>query len=95
MDYRPRFAQPFTLNEAIGLDVGVITEGGAIRLQNPLRLNMIKTLPEIARLQNSLKHLKETQTILESTLKEEGGPDPELRKAFEENEAVMCVWIEL
>ena len=27
MDYKPRFSQPFTLNEAIGLDVAVITEG--------------------------------------------------------------------
>ncbi|KAF8913985.1 hypothetical protein CPB84DRAFT_1840752 [Gymnopilus junonius] len=70
MAYRPRFAQPFTLSQAIGLDVGVITE-------------------EIARLQNSLKHLKETQTILKSALKEEGQPDPELSKAYEENELVI------
>jgi len=27
MDYKPRFSQPFTLNEAICLDVAVITEG--------------------------------------------------------------------
>lgn len=28
MDYTPRFSQPFTLAEAIDLDVSVITEGG-------------------------------------------------------------------
>ena len=27
MDYRPRYAQPFTLSEALALDVPVITEG--------------------------------------------------------------------
>jgi len=27
MDYQPHYAQPFTLIEAIGLDVSVITEG--------------------------------------------------------------------
>ncbi|KIM46100.1 hypothetical protein M413DRAFT_441161 [Hebeloma cylindrosporum] len=35
MDYKPRFSQPFTLNEAIGLDVAVITEEMS-RLQNSL-----------------------------------------------------------
>jgi hypothetical protein len=30
MNYKPRFSQPFTLNEAIGLDVAVITEGIAV-----------------------------------------------------------------
>lgn len=27
MDYRPRYAQPFTLAEAVGMDVPIITEG--------------------------------------------------------------------
>jgi len=27
MDYQPRYAQPFTLRQAISLDVSVITEG--------------------------------------------------------------------
>jgi hypothetical protein len=27
MDYKPRYPQPFTLTEAISLDVSVITEG--------------------------------------------------------------------
>lgn len=28
MEYTPRYAQPFTLTEAIGLDVSIITDGG-------------------------------------------------------------------
>ena len=27
MEYRPRYPQPFTLGQALGLDVSVITEG--------------------------------------------------------------------
>ncbi|KAF9446949.1 hypothetical protein P691DRAFT_803248 [Macrolepiota fuliginosa MF-IS2] len=69
MEYQPRYTQPFTLTEAIGLDVSVITD-------------------EIARLHNSLKHLRETQDMLrEYQLTEE--PDPEIRKALEENEVVI------
>ncbi|KDR83656.1 hypothetical protein GALMADRAFT_35827, partial [Galerina marginata CBS 339.88] len=70
MEYRPRFAQPFTLSEAIHLDVAVITE-------------------EISRLQNSLRHLRETQTVLEQALKEEGEEDQEIKKAFDENQIVI------
>ncbi|KAF8974475.1 hypothetical protein BDZ97DRAFT_26214 [Flammula alnicola] len=70
MDYTPRFSQPFTLTEVIGLDVAVITE-------------------EIARLQNSLAHLKKTQDILQADLNEPGESDPEITKALEENTAVI------
>lgn len=54
-------------------------------------LLIVSMLTEIARLQNSLVHLKETQTILQADL-EESGPgevDPEVAKAFEENKLVM------
>ncbi|CAA7259846.1 unnamed protein product [Cyclocybe aegerita] len=44
---------------------------------------------EIARLQNSLKHLRETQDLLKSALGESGEPDEELQKALEENETVI------
>lgn len=27
MDYRPKYAQPFTLQEAVAMDVSVLTEG--------------------------------------------------------------------
>ena len=43
-------------------------------------------LIEIARLQNSLKHLKQTQDELRSYT-----DDPELAQALQENEAVMSV----
>ncbi|KAF7292408.1 hypothetical protein HMN09_01224900 [Mycena chlorophos] len=69
MDYRPKYAQPFTLTEARLLDVQTIAE-------------------EIARLQNSLQHLHDTQTMLKEAM--ESDPDPELTKALEENRTVIC-----
>ncbi|KAK0206422.1 hypothetical protein DFS33DRAFT_1314569 [Desarmillaria ectypa] len=71
MEYTPRYAQPFTLNQAIQLDIPVITE-------------------EIARLQNSLQHLRETQGLLEHYIRENpDDQDPEIEKAFKENETVI------
>ncbi|KAF5321241.1 hypothetical protein D9619_000783 [Psilocybe cf. subviscida] len=72
MDYTPRYPQPFTLKEAISLDVGLNTPHA-----------------EIARLQNSLSHLKETQAFLKADLDESGETDPEVLKAFEENQGVI------
>ncbi|KAI0081722.1 hypothetical protein K474DRAFT_1134288 [Panus rudis PR-1116 ss-1] len=68
MDYQPRYPQPFTLQQAVQLDVPLITE-------------------EIARLQNSLQHLRETQEQLREAIKTD--PDPEFTKAIEENEQVI------
>nr|GAT59910.1 predicted protein [Mycena chlorophos] len=68
MDYRPKYAQPFTLTEARLLDVQTIAE-------------------EIARLQNSLQHLHDTQTMLKEAM--ESDPDPELTKALEENRTII------
>jgi len=53
-------------------------------LLNPLHERMFSI--EIARLQNSLKHLKETQDELRPYT-----DDPELARALRENEAVMSV----
>ncbi|KAF8315646.1 hypothetical protein DL93DRAFT_2135698 [Clavulina sp. PMI_390] len=44
---------------------------------------------EIARLQNSLQHLEETQTILKEHTATD--PDPELIEALRDNNVVMCV----
>ena len=44
---------------------------------------------EIARLQNSLSHLKSTQEQLKEANDE--CPDPEFEQAIKENENVMCV----
>ncbi|KAJ7781136.1 hypothetical protein B0H16DRAFT_1497192 [Mycena metata] len=73
MDYKPRFAQPFTLSEARLLDVETITE-------------------EIARLQNSLQHLSNTQeTLQEYVASVQPGEevDRDITKAIEENETVI------
>ena len=47
------------------------------------------SLIEIARLQNSLSHLKRTQDGLEEAISE--SRDPEFVQALEENAGVMCV----
>ncbi|KAF5388121.1 hypothetical protein D9615_000488 [Tricholomella constricta] len=72
MDFIPRYAQPFTLADAVRLDVAVITE-------------------EIARLQNSLQHLKQTQTVLQENIDVEPpeAVDPDILKALEENKIVI------
>ena len=44
---------------------------------------------EIARLQNSVTHLRRTQDELQDALAEAPG-DPDLEQAFGENEVVMC-----
>ncbi|TRM67725.1 hypothetical protein BD626DRAFT_564638 [Schizophyllum amplum] len=68
MEYRARYNQPFTLAEAVHLDVAIITE-------------------EIARLQNSLQHLNETQALLRTHIALES--DPDLQQALNENEQVI------
>ncbi|KIY67947.1 hypothetical protein CYLTODRAFT_422072 [Cylindrobasidium torrendii FP15055 ss-10] len=62
--FKTQYPQPFSLLEAISLDVAVITE-------------------EIARLQDSLRRLRETQDILTEHLREEN--DVDISKAVEEN----------
>ncbi|KAI0638146.1 hypothetical protein C8Q77DRAFT_1153815 [Trametes polyzona] len=69
MEYRPRYSQPFTLEEARQLAVPIITE-------------------EIARLQNSLVHLRRTQDELQDALAGSPG-DADLKEAYEENEDVI------
>ncbi|EGO01886.1 hypothetical protein SERLA73DRAFT_166398 [Serpula lacrymans var. lacrymans S7.3] len=72
MEFSPRYSQPFTLEEAIHLDLPVITE-------------------EIARLENSLLHLGQTQEELREYTK--GPPpssqDPDILQAIEENEITI------
>jgi len=68
MDYRPKYYQPFTLEEAVRMDVAVLTE-------------------EITRLQNSLQHLKRTQTELQEA--RSSTPDPDIVEAIKENELVI------
>lgn len=69
MEFKPRHPQPFTILQAVELDVFVITE-------------------EIARLQNSISHLKDTQQSLQTYLSTED--DAELATALKENEVVIA-----
>lgn len=93
MNYKPRYPQPFTLTEAVSLDVSVITEGWLLVVLWSLSDKSLSCFAEIARLQNSLQHLRQTQQGLREYLESElpGNADPEISKALEENEAVMCV----
>ena len=92
MDYKPRYPQPFTLAEATALDVSVISEGRFVFFKgNPWLI----VLPEISRLQNSLKHLRETQESLKTALAEiTDPPDAEIAEAFEENQIVMYAQVD-
>lgn len=69
MDYAPKYAQPFTFEQATLLDVPVIFE-------------------EIARLQNSLQHLKRTQDELQAFV-DDSEKDPDIVQALEENRTVI------
>ncbi|KAI0322511.1 hypothetical protein OF83DRAFT_1093694 [Amylostereum chailletii] len=48
-------------------------------------------IPEIARLQNSLQHLRKTQDEIRKFIEADRDPDPELVEAKQENETVMFV----
>ncbi|KAJ3003911.1 hypothetical protein NUW54_g5063 [Trametes sanguinea] len=76
MEFRPRYAQPFTLEEARQLAVPIITEG-----EHP-------SVTEITRLQNSLAHLQRTQEELQEALLATP-EDPDFAQAYEENEIVV------
>ncbi|KAJ3500873.1 hypothetical protein NMY22_g19115 [Coprinellus aureogranulatus] len=86
MEYRPRYAQPFTLREAVGLDIEIINEGRPTAV--PLA-EVLTVQSEIARLQNSLDKLNDTQAQLREFIQQsrEGSeePDAEIVKALEDN----------
>ncbi|KAK4686434.1 hypothetical protein P7C73_g3689, partial [Tremellales sp. Uapishka_1] len=68
LTFIPKHNQPFTLAEAITLDISVLTA-------------------EIHRLENSIRHLEETQLELREFLEEE--QDTDILLAVEENELVI------
>lgn len=86
MDFIPRHRQPFTLQQAIGLNIAEITEGTQTKtaLYMPF---ILAQFAEIDRLQNSLAHLRKTQDELRDALSSD--PDPVFKEAIEENEEVM------
>jgi len=87
MDYSPRYPQPFTLREASGLDATTVTDGGRFSLRRLCNISQThRRFPEIARLQDSLQRLHETQKALREY---DGEPDEEIDKAVQENETTM------
>ncbi|KAJ3814198.1 hypothetical protein F5876DRAFT_17466, partial [Lentinula aff. lateritia] len=75
MELRPRYNQPFTLSEAILLDISTISEEIS-RLQYSIK-----------RLRETQETLQEVIDEAESP----GAADVEIVQAFKENQEVMCV----
>lgn len=59
-----------------------------------VNLSLTSTIVEISRLRNSIDHLKATQMDLDDFLTSDDAEDDdgELRRAYDENVAVMCVF---
>ena len=91
MEYNPRYPQPFSLSQAIALDPAVAWDGLALEITSSHLL--LTVLTEIARLRNSLLHLRRSQNELQEYLRElaskEG--DLEVSQAVRENEITMHV----
>lgn len=87
MEYKARHVQPFTVEQAVLLETAVITSGGC---KSRLLCHKLTYLTEIARLQNSLEHLQNTQRQLHENVNSEEHADPILLQALEENKVVMC-----
>ncbi|KAI0254396.1 hypothetical protein BJV78DRAFT_1280393 [Lactifluus subvellereus] len=85
MEYHPKHPQPFSFSDALRFDPATITEGSVTKY-NILWASGFK-LTQIARLQNSLRHLKRTQDELRAYNSDD---DPELVQALKENEAVIA-----
>jgi len=66
MDYRPRYSQPFTLQEAVGMDVSVITEEIA-RLQHSLQ-HLRRTQSELELVSDEAPDPEFTKAIEENDL---------------------------
>ena len=92
MEYTPRHRQPFSLPQAILLDVPIIAEGPCYHQACDAHvwvggIDASSLYTEISRLQNSLVHLKETQKQLREYILD--SPDPDISQAIEENVEVM------
>ncbi|KAN0097522.1 hypothetical protein V8E55_001968 [Tylopilus felleus] len=91
MEYNPRYPQPFTLTQAIALDPEVAWDG--LILDFNISQSSLMLLTEIARLRNSLLHLRRSQTELQEYLQELAAEevDLEVSQAVKENEITMHV----
>lgn len=94
MEYNPRYPQPFSLSQAIALDPAVARDGLTLEITSSRLL--LTALTEIARLRNSLLHLRRSQSELQEYLREltsEG--DLEVSQAVKENKITMHVSVGL
>ncbi|KAH0839867.1 hypothetical protein J3R83DRAFT_818 [Lanmaoa asiatica] len=89
MEYNPRYPQPFTLSQAIALDPAVAWDGLILAIASSHLLFTVLT--EIARLRNSLLHLRRSQSELQEYLRELASEDGdfEVGQAMKENEITM------
>lgn len=96
MFQQPTYAQPFTMEEALQLDVLIISEGQPRALSrfaagSVSRLTGSSPQPtwaEISRLRHSIQLLRESNAQILAFLDEEGD-DQELRESVEENLITM------
>ena len=90
MEYNPRYPQPFSLTQAIALDPAVAWDGLVLDITS---IQPLFTVPiEIARLRNSLLHLRRSQNELQEYLQElSPEADLEVSQAVKENEITMHV----
>lgn len=89
--YEPKFPQPFTLKQAIDLDVSIITNG-----KPPSECWLYPSLThlylvEIARLTNSIAHLKQSNAEVQEFMQDPENKDDidGLEDVTKENEQVM------
>ncbi|KAG8218575.1 hypothetical protein J3R82DRAFT_4216 [Butyriboletus roseoflavus] len=89
MEYDPRYPQPFSLSQAIALDPAVAWDGLVLEIASSHLL--LTVLTEIARLRNSLQHLRRSQNELQEYLRELASEeeDLEVSQAVKENEITM------
>lgn len=91
MEYNPKYPQPFSLSQAIALDPAVAWDGLDLYVAD--NQSLLTVPAEIARLKNSLEHLKRSQIELQEYLRElvpEEG-DLQVSQALKENEITMHV----
>lgn len=84
MEYIPKYSHPFTFEQALAFDPQVVSDGES-GLPQPSQTDT-HTHIEIARLENSISHLRRTQDELA-----EYASDPDVSQAVEENNITMHV----
>jgi hypothetical protein len=86
----PRYKQPFTLEEAVRMEIPTLT-AGMLRHQGNRSLTIERRgfTIEISRLQGSIRLLNESQAQLQAEIDASANPDRDFVEAFEENKLTM------